>query len=177
MHLRPHGRVQAVGRNQQRARHFALRAIACLDDGGDAIRILPVAHHTLPQLHGVVAQAGFDGVVQHHLQLPPVYRILRPVVARLQAARLGIHLVPVAAHQRPFTRLQANGVQHVVAKPQVVQLAHSIGLQVDAHAQRLQFRHRFKDDAGHADLVQGEGSGHATDAAADDQDGAERRSV
>ena len=99
------------------------------------------------------------------------------MVARLQAAWLGVHLVPVAAHQRPFACLQANGVQHVVAKPQVVQFAHGVGLQVDAHAQRLQLGHRFKDDAGHADLVQGEGSGHATDAAAGDQDGAERRSV
>ena len=50
-------------------------------------------------------------------------------------------------------------------------------LQVDAHAQRLQFRHRFKDDAGHSYLLQGEGGGHATNAAAGDQDGAERRSV
>ena len=169
--------MQAVGRNQQRARHFALSAVACLDDGGDAIGILPVAHHTLPQLHGIVAQAGLDGVVQHHLQLPPVHRILRPVVARLQAAWLGVHLVPVAAHQRPFACLQANGVQHVVAKPQVVQLAHSVGLQVDAHAQRLQFRHRFKDDAGHADLVQGEGGGHATNATPGDQHGAGGRRV
>ena len=73
MHLCPHGRVQAIGRNQQRTCHFTLLAVACLDDGGDAIRILPVAHYTLPQLHGVVAQAGFDGVVQHHLQLTPVH--------------------------------------------------------------------------------------------------------
>jgi hypothetical protein len=122
-------------------------------------------------LHSIVTQAFSHGVEQHHLQLPPVHRILRPVVARLQAAWLGVHLVAVAPHQRPFARLQANRVQHLVAKPQVVQLPHSVGLQVDAHAQRLQLGHRFIDDAGNADLVQGQGSGHATNATTGDQDG------
>ena len=56
-------------------------------------------------------------------------------------------------------------------KPQVVELAHGIGLQVDAHAQRLQIRHRLVDHAGHADLVQREGQGQAADAAAGDQHG------
>jgi len=174
VHLRAHGRVQAIGRNQQRARHLPPLAVAGLDECGHAFGIiLPVAHHALAQLHGVVAQALPHGVEQHHLQLPPVHRILGPVVARLQPAWLGVHLVAVATHQRPFARLQANRVQHLVAKPQVVQFSHGVGLQVDAHAQRLQLGHCFKDDAGHADLVQGEGSGHATDAAASDQHGAE----
>ena len=141
VHLRPHGRVQAIGGDQQRSVHFPAFTIACLDDRRHTVGILPVAHHPLPQLHGVVSQAFSHGVEQHHLQLPPVHRILRPVVARLQAAWLGVHLVAVAPHQRPFARLQANGVQHFVAKPQVVQLPHGIGLQVDAHAQRLQLGH------------------------------------
>lgn len=177
MHLRPHGRVQAIGGNQQRAGYFTLLSVACLDNGGDAVRILPVAHHPLPQLHCVGSQALSYGVEQHHLQLPPVHRILGPVVARVQPAWLGVHLVAVATHQRPFARLQADRVQHLVAKPQVTQFSHGVGLQVDAHAQRLQLGHRFKDDAGHADLVQGEGSGHATDTAAGDQHGAGRGGV
>ena len=172
MHLRAHGRVQAIGRHQQRALHLQPLAIAGVDEGGHALGILPVAHHAPAQLHGVVAQALPDGVEQHHLQLPAVHRVLRPAVAGLQPAWLGIHLVAVAAHQRPFPRLQADGVQHIVAEAQVMQFPHRVRLQVDAHAQRLQLRHRLEHDAGHADLVQREGSGHATDAAAGNEHGA-----
>lgn len=175
MHLRAHGRVQAVGRDQQRPRHFQAFTAAGLDQGRDAIGILPVARHPLAQPHGTVAQAVFDRVEQQHLQLPPVHRVLRPAVAGLQAAGFGVDLAAVAAHQRPFACLQADGVQHVVAEPQVVQLAHGIGLQVDADAQRLQLGHRFEHDAGHADLVQREGGGHAADTATGDQDGAGQR--
>ena len=62
-----------------------------------------------------------------------------------------------------------SGGDFLGADAQVEQLAHRIGLQVDAHAQRLELGHGFVDDAGHAHLVQGEGQGHAADAAAGDQ--------
>jgi len=80
--------------------------------------------------------------------------------------------VAVAPHQRPFARLQADGVQHLLAQAQVVQLAHGIGLQVDAHAQRLECGHGFEHLARHADLVQRQGQRHAADAAAGDENGA-----
>jgi hypothetical protein len=61
-------------------------------------------------------------------------------------------------------------VEQVGADAQVEQLAHGVGLQVDAHAQRLAAAARLRrHDAGHADLVQGEGQRHAADAAAGDQ--------
>ena len=101
-----------------------------------------------------------------------MHRILRPAVTGEQSARLGVDVVAVASDQRPFAGLDADAVEHLVVKAQVVQLANRIGLQVDAHPQRLQVGHRFIDNAGHADLVQREGEGHAPDAAAGDQHGA-----
>jgi hypothetical protein len=172
VHLGAHGRVQAIGRHQQRAGHLHALAVARFDERGHAPGILPVAGHAMAQPHGALAQALLHGIEQHHLQLSAVHRILRPPVAGLQAARFGIDLVAVAAYQGPFPRLQPDGVQHIVAEAQVMQLPHGVGLQVDAHAQRLQLRHRLEHDAGHADLVQREGGGHATDAAAGNEHGA-----
>jgi hypothetical protein len=62
-------------------------------------------------------------------------------------------LRPTSAHSRAW---QADAVEQVGVEAQVEQLAHGIGLQVDAHAQRLELGHGFEDDAGHADLVQRE---------------------
>lgn len=174
MHLRAHRRMQAVGRDQQRACHFLPPAVACLDQGRDAVGVLPITGHALAQAHGIVAQSRAHGIEQQHLQLSAMHRVLRPAVAGGQTARLGIDLVAVATHQRPFARLQADGVEHVVAEAQVVQLAYGVGLQVDADAQRLQLGHGLEDDARHADLMEGERGGHATDAAASDEDGAGR---
>ncbi len=130
---------------------------------------MAIAGDPVAQPHRGRAQAFEHRAVQQHLQLPAVHRVLRPAVAGEQAARLGVHLVAVAAHQRPFARLDADGVEHFSAQAQVIELAHGIGLQVDAHAQRLQLGHRFEHDAGHADLMQRERQRHAADAAAGDQ--------
>lgn len=93
----------------------------------------------------------------------------RPTVAGEQAARLGIDVVAIATHQRPFARLDADRVQQFRAQPQLVELAHGVGLQVDAHAQRLQLGHRLEDDAGHTDLVQRQRQRHAADPTSGDQ--------
>jgi hypothetical protein len=93
-----------------------------------------------------------------------------PAVAGQPAARLGVDVVAVAADQRPFARLQPDGVEHGFVETQVEQLAHGVGLQVDAHAQRLQFGHGFEHGARHADLVQRQRQRQAADAAAGDQD-------
>jgi len=167
--------MQAVGGHQQRAFGFAAAAIACLDQRRDALLVRAVAGHPMAQPYRVGPQAFAHGAVQHHLQLPAMHRILRPPVAGQQAARLGVHVVAVAADQGPLARLDADRVEHRVVETQVVQLAHRIGLQVDAHPQRLQVGHRLVDHAGHADLVQREGQGHAPDATAGDQHGARRR--
>jgi len=170
MHLRPHGRVQAVGRDQQPPAHLLPFARARFDQRRHALRILAVARHPAAQLHRVGTEALLHRVEQQHLQLAAVHRILRPLVAGQQAARLGIHIMAVAAHQRPFPGLDADGVERGGVETQVVELAHGIGLQVDAHAQGLEFAHSLEHPAGHADLVQGERHGHAGNAATGDED-------
>lgn len=60
------------------------------------------------------------------------------------------------------------GIGKLLAQPQCGELAHRVGLQIDAQPQRLELRHRFIDAAVDADLVQAERGGEPRDAAADD---------
>ncbi len=171
VHLRAHGREQAVCRHQQAALGFVLPPLAVFKQRGHAIGAVPIAHHAFTQAYGAGTQPLLHRARQQHLQCTTVHRVLRPPVAGQQAARLGIDVVAVAAHQRPFARRQADGGQLRVVDAQVHQLAHGIRLQVDAHAEWLEFRHRLVDDARHADLVQRQGQRHAADAAAGNQHG------
>ncbi len=172
VHLRPHRRVQAVGGHQQAAFDFEPAAIEGVDEGGDAGGVVAVSADLVAQADRIAAEPFERRPVQQHLQLAAVHRVLRPAIARQQAARLGIDVIAVAADQGPLAGLDADGVEQLVVEAEVVQLAHGIGLQVDADAQRLQLGHGLEDDARHADLVQREGERDAADAAAGDQHGA-----
>ena len=55
--------------------------------------------------------------------------------------------------------------------PELVELPHGVGLQVDAHAERLEVSHRLQHDARHADLMQCQGDAQPPDAAAGDENG------
>ena len=99
-----------------------------------------------------------------------MHRILRPVVAGELAARLGIDVVAVQAHQRPFPGRQADAVEIGFGDAEIVELAHGIGLHIDADAERPHLAYRLVDNAGHADLVEREGHRQAANAAAGDDD-------
>ena len=90
------------------------------------------------------------------------------MIARLQTPRFGVNIVAIAPHQGPFQRGQAHLAQHIGANPKIEQLAHGIGLQVDAHAQRLDLGHRLEHGAGHTDLMQRQRQCHAANATACD---------
>ena len=164
--------MQAVGRDEKASVDRQARALRGFDLRGHAVVVLGIADDPVAQADRAGPEAFERRAVEQHLQLPPVHRVLRPAVAREQAARLGVDVVAVAPHQRPLARLDADGVEHLLADAELVELAHRVGLQVDAHPQRLQGGHGLQDHTGHADLVQREGEGHAPDAAAGDQDGA-----
>ena len=100
-----------------------------------------------------------------------MHGILRPLVAGQQAARLGIDVVAVEPDQRPFLGGQTDAIEVGLRDAEVEELAHRIGLQVDADAQRAHVAHRLEDDAGHADLVQRQGRRQPADAAAGDEYG------
>ena len=114
----------------------------------------------------VIAEPLPGGVVQQHLQLAAVRRVLRPVVAGLQAAGLAVHIVPVKPNQCPFPRLNADAIEHLGTKAQLVKFAHGIGLQIDAYAERLKIGGRLEYPTGHADLLQGEGDAQPADSGA-----------
>ena len=110
-------------------------------------------------------------LVQQHLKLSPVDRVLRPLVARQKTARLAVNIAPIASNQRPFFGLNPRQVQRRSVQTQVIEFTYGIGLQVDAHAQRSQFFNRLKHDAGNANLVKGERCGQAANAATGDENG------
>ena len=63
---------------------------------------------------------------------------------------MSLPLSPTSAHSfagRPTP------VEILLGDPEIVELAHGVGLQIDADAERAHVPHGFEDDAGHADLV------------------------
>ena len=78
---------------------------------------------------------------------------------------MSLPLSPTSAHSfagRPTRSRSA------LRDAEIVELAHGVGLQIDADAERAHLAHRFEDDAGHADLVQRQGRRQPANAAAGD---------
>ena len=97
-------------------------------------------------------------------------RILRPVISRICAARLGIDFLPLTPDKRPFPRRHSEPVHILCRKAEIHKFAHGIGLQIDPDAKRLQLGHLLDHKAGHADLVQGQRGGKPADPATGDDD-------
>ena len=100
------------------------------------------------------------------MQLPAVHGVLRPPVAGEQAPRFGIDVVPVQSDERPFFRLNADAIELLRADAEIIELTHSIRLQVDPDTERLQCRDRLEHDARHTDLFECQRDTQTTDAAA-----------
>ena len=169
MHLRPDRGVDAVGADQQPAVRLRTRPVRMIDEGGHAaVGRLAVAADAAAQADGVRAKPFNDLTVKQHVQAAAVYGVLRPLVPGLQAARLGIDVVAVQPDQSPFAGRHANLVELVLANAEIVELAHGVGLQIDADAQRPHLPHGLVDHAGHADLVEGQCGRQSADTAAGD---------
>ena len=112
VHLRPDRRVDAVGADQQRAARLGARAVGVLDERAHAaVGMIAVAGHAAAEPDRVRPDPLHRLVVQQHVELAAMHRILRPVVAGEQPARLGIDVVAVEPDQRPFPRRQADAVE------------------------------------------------------------------
>ena len=96
-------------------------------------------------------------------------RVLRPVVAGEQTARLGVDVVAVEPDQCPFRAWMPMRSSSSAVDAEVVELAHGVGLQIDADAERRASRDRLEDDARHADLVQRQGRRQSANPAAGDE--------
>ncbi len=171
VHLRAHRRVDAVGADQQRAVGLHGGAVSAFDQRGNGtVRILAVAGHAMAEPDRVGPGALDQLVMQQHVEAATMHGVLRPVVAGQKSARLGVDVVAVEPDQRPFLGGQSDAVEVGLAESEVVQLAHGVGLHVDADAERAHLADGFVHDAGHADLVQCERRREAADAAARNED-------
>ena len=174
MHLRPDRRVDAVRPDQQRAARLRGRAVGMRDVRRDAAGIVAVAGDAAAEPDRLRSQPLHHLLVQQHVEAAAMHRILRPVVAGETPARLRIDVVAVEPDQRPFPRGQAHLIELALGDPEIVELAHRIGLHIDADAERAHLARRFEHHAGHADLVQRQGRRQSADAAAGDEHGAFR---
>src|SRR5690606_40562416 len=85
-------------------------------------------------------------------------------------AGLGVHVVAVQANECPLARCDANGVERGRTETEFIELAHGIGLQVDADTERFHVCDGFEHAARHAYLVQRQCRGKAADTGPGNQD-------
>src|SRR5690606_17144549 len=111
-----------------------------------------------------------QGLGEEHLELSAVHRVLGPAVAGLEPARLAVDLPPVAGHEGPLERGDADPVELARPDPEVAELAHGVGLEVDRDAERGDLGRALEDREGHAELVQRQADREAADAPARDED-------
>ena len=102
------------------------------------------------------------------MQVRPVDRKLRPLVAGVPAARFLEDELAEAVVEAQLLRLDRERGE-LFLQAQLGQLAHAVRQQVDADAQRPDLRRRLEDVAGDAGLVQRQREREPADAAADDQ--------
>ena len=131
-----------------------------------------ITSHTAAELHGIGTDPLQNLLMEQHVQMAAMNRILRPVVSGEQPARFGIDVVAVEPNQRPFLGGEADPVEVMRGDAEIVEFAHGVGLQVDADAERAHFADRFEYDARHTDLMQREGCRQSADAATGDDNAA-----
>src|SRR5687768_1666128 len=107
VHLGAHGRMQTVRPDEQGPVDLRALTVASLDQNPNAMAVVIVAvtGDRRACANGVDPETIDDGSVEEHLQVAAVHRILRPLIAGAQAARLGVHLFAVQANQHPFPGL------------------------------------------------------------------------
>ena len=108
-----------------------------------------------------------DGVPKDKQELTAVDGILRPAVAGCDAARLRPDELAVLVVAAPLVRGHP-GVRECLPEAHFVELAHGVGLEVDAGADRADLWNRFEDPAVNAGLMQAQRHRHSADAAAYD---------
>ena len=118
----------------------------------------------------IVAEPLADGVGERELQLTAMDRDLRPLVARLAAARLAPDRLAEAVEVRERRRRDALALD-AVREAELGELAHRVRQQVDADAEGAQLADAVVDpDVALADRVKAQRCGETADAGADDDD-------
>ena len=164
-------RVNAVRADQRIA---ALAANGAAGHGIDetrrhAVAVLLDMHEAMPGPNGRRAQARPHRAREDHQQPPAMDRILRPLVAGTQAARLAPDQSAVLGVVGDFTRLDRRGRERGL-KRQRAQRPHGVRQEIDADAEFPQHRHGLVDDGLDAGIVQAQRRCQTADAAAGDED-------
>ena len=119
---------------------------------------------------GEVDQNDVTGTSGSSREMAAMHRVLRPAIARKTPARLRVDVIAVEADQCPLHCRDAQLVELRLRDAEVVEFAHGVGLQVDAHAQWLHLAYGFEHDTRHADLMKRQRGGQSADTATGDED-------
>lgn len=157
MHPAADGGVEAVGPDQQGAA-LGSGALGGLQAEDGVLAFGAVVEGAGAGDHRLGAEAGADGLQQGHLEAAAVDGILRPAIAGLAAAGLGPDLEAVLREQAPFAGGDADFGEDG-AEAHLLELAHRVGLEVDAHAEGAELPCGLEHAGLEADLVAGQGEG------------------
>ena len=131
--LGPHRRADAVGAHHHVSHDdLGLAGGPVAEVGPDLVAGLVEALQGEPGPHRFGAQPPPDRVQQHHLEVPPVDGVLRPAVTGALAPRLAPDQAPEAVVVGEGRGGDA-GSRQPVGQPQLGQLPHRVGQEVDAH--------------------------------------------
>jgi hypothetical protein len=169
VHLRADRGMDAVRADQERALDGGFDAFGRDEARGHTLRAVVIARDPLARPHRLRAETVQHRAVEQHVEPAPVDGILRPEVAGLRPAWLGMNLRPVQAKERPFPRRQPDGVERVGPDAEVEQFPHRVRLQVDPHPERAHRPDRFENRRPDADLVQRQRQREPADSAPGDQ--------
>ena len=128
--------MQSVGSYQERTRELEPLTIGRAYAHRDALGMIAIAGDAHAREDGLRAEPLDGRLMQQHLQLAAMNRILGPGVACEEAARLRVDVVAVEPDQGPFFGRQPDHIERVLPEAEIIELAHGIGLEVDADAER-----------------------------------------
>ena len=169
--MRPHRRVHTVGGDQDVGadRAGVLPGLPVGQPSDDAAAMVFDANTAMAEFRGVGAQAADHLFGQHHVERAPVHMELWPVESGFRAKSLRQH---VLAEPRIVGEAAGrdSGLAKLAFQPEMKQLTHAIGLQVDASARRPEFPRRLIDGARDAELMQRQRRSQPANAATDDHD-------
>jgi hypothetical protein len=163
-----HG-MDAVGTDERSTLHFQRRTVAALETRSHRIALLlerlerGVGHDAL------AAQPLDRGLIEQHLQIAAVNRVLRHCVTGRDAARLTPDQLAEFVVVLELAGLDC-GCGQFRRKAELMNDPRRMRQEIDADAERLQLRHLFEHTRLDAARMQTQCSSQAADAAAHDQD-------
>jgi hypothetical protein len=165
--LPPHRRVNAVGADEDIGFVFGDSGAVAIDEGCD--HLVAALDKFLEHMTGVqrIADPRARRLDHHHLQPAAMDRVLRPRETGGAAALLAPHRLAKFVEEGQRLGRDAD-LGKTRAEAKLGQLAHGIGLDIDADTERRHLARGLIDVRLNADLMQAHRQGETADPAADD---------